>query len=421
MSAMIHRTVQFRVYTTRAGYERIGELLNATRRLYNAALEERKAAVAQYYSRRFVWSDKRECYFEHSQRFTEIPKGAGVTHYDQMKQLTAIRADDPDGYGAIPVVFARGPLARINKAFAAFYARVKRGETPGYPRFKSHTRWHTLDPTEVTPGWFKPNGVLRIKGLPTIRLRKGVNWPEHKPVALKITLRGRRLTLSVTYVQPAPTYPAAVAPAVGIDMGVVDRLALSDGHRIPRRKRTRAARIRRAQQRLSSARKGSNTRRKRAAILANLHDHERIANRNEVHQITSAIVRRYQRIAIDNVLIPNMVRSAAGTMERPGRNVAAKRGLNRSIQEQTWGMIRAQLTYKAGWAGREVALVYSKHTSERCSACGVIDGSNRCGRRYACASCGMMLNADINAARNILLAAVWTGGSPAAGDDLDDP
>ena len=97
-----------------------------------------------------------------------------------------------------------------------------------------------------------------------------------------------------------------------------------------------------------------------------------------------------------------MTRSAAGTIEKPGTGVAQKRGLNRSITEQTWGLLRTQLTYKAEWAGRELVVIDPKFTSQRCSECGVVSAEHRQRKRYDCAECGMTEDADINAARNIL-------------------
>ena len=97
-----------------------------------------------------------------------------------------------------------------------------------------------------------------------------------------------------------------------------------------------------------------------------------------------------------------MTRSASGTMGEPGVNVAAKSGLNREILAQTWGLIRQQLRYKAAWAGRRFVEVDPKHTSQTCSRCGTIDPEARRGKMFRCGLCGHALNADHNAAINIL-------------------
>ena len=138
-------------------------------------------------------------------------------------------------------------------------------------------------------------------------------------------------------------------------------------------------------------------------------------NRNECHRITTRIVRSHDLIAVEDLRIVHMTRSARGTAEKPGRNVAAKAGLNRSIIEQSWGIIISQLDYKSCWYGREFTRVDPKHTSQTCSGCGVVASKNRQGKIYNCGSCGLRMNADTNAAINILrrgLSATGVGMSP---------
>ena len=93
-------------------------------------------------------------------------------------------------------------------------------------------------------------------------------------------------------------------------------------------------------------------------------------------------------------------------MEAPGTGVTRKRRANKTALSQTWGMIRRQLAYKAEWAGRELAVVDPKFTSQRCSGCGVVSAEHRQRKRYDCAECGMTEDADVNAARNILYKAL---------------
>ena len=375
----IHKTYQHRVYTSKVGYERIAEVLRESARLYNAALEE------------WRWAYR---------------AGVSVSLYSQHRELTAIRAED-EFWGGISLQVGRGVLRRADRARKAFFRRVKAGETPGYPRFKSSRRWHTIELANVDASMVKDRGnyyAIRIKGLPEIRLRKGLALPEGAPKALTITLRGRRLFVNLSYEVELATLPRTEA-VVGVDMGVSDRLALSTGEVVKRRRKPNK-RLIRAQQRLSRCRKGSHQWRKRRAVLANHQHRERVRNRNECHRITTDLVRRFGLIAVENLAIKNMTASAAGTLEQPGTGVAQKRGLNRSISEQTWGMIRHQLTYKAGWAGREMVVVDPRFTSQRCSGCGTVSAEHRQRKRYNCAECGMTEDADVNAARNILYKAL---------------
>ncbi len=377
--AKYHRTYQHRAYTSRSGYARITEVLRESARLYNASLEE------------WRWAYR---------------AGVSVSLYSQYRELTAVRAED-EFWGGISIQVGRGVLRRAERARQAFYRRVKAGEKPGYPRFKSSRRWHTIELAGVTASMVKARGnysAVRIKGLPEIKLRKGLVLPDGDLKALTVTLRGRRLFVNMTYEVELAALPASDA-AVGIDMGVSDRLALSNGQAVGRRRKPNT-RLKRAQQRLSRCRKGSNRWRKRRAVLSNQQHRERVRNRLECHRFTTELVRRFGLIAVENLQIKNMTASAKGTIEEPGRNVAAKSGLNRSITEQTWGLIRSQLHYKAAWAGRELVVVDPMFTSQRCSGCGAVSAANRQGKHYNCTGCGMAEDADVNAALNILNSAL---------------
>ena len=386
---MAHQTFQHRAYTSPAGYARIAEVLRHNCDLYNAARLERMTAWRQ--------------------------SGKSRTFYDQCRELTGVRADDPDGYGAEAVAIGRGALKRIDRAYSAFYARCSRGDKPGHPRFKPYHRYRTLDVFGVTSAMVRRSGEqtrIRVKGLPTLRLRRGRHLPEGKPVALSITQRGRRVWIQATY-EVEKEAMEGTGRVVGLDMGVSDRVALSDGSRVERRRQKRDS-LQKAQRRLSWCKKGSSRWRERRRVLSNRQHRQRVANRNEAHRLTTELVRGHDLIVAEELLIRNMTRSARGTVEEPGTNVRAKSGLNRSINEQTWGLILTQLAYKAEWAGRQLVKVDPKHTSQTCSVCGVMDGSNRSGKEYDCSGCGSHLDADVNAARVILQRGLAAGNTPPA-------
>ena len=141
-----------------------------------------------------------------------------------------------------------------------------------------------------------------------------------------------------------------------------NRIALSTGEMVERRGpgREREGRLRQV---VARKVKGSKRRRKAVASLSRETRRNTVRNRNECHRITTDIVRRFGRIAVEALRVQDMTRSAAGNMENPGVNVAAKSGLNREILAQTWGMLRDQLKYKAEWAGREFVTVNPRYTS----------------------------------------------------------
>ena len=176
---------------------------------------------------------------------------------------------------------------------------------------------------------------------------------------------------------------APVAASVGIDMGVRKRMTLSTGETI---ERAEVDQSRRTAERLR---------------LIRMRRRQAVRNRDACHRITTALVRRFGVVA--ELRIDTMTRSAGGTAEEPGAQVAAQAGLNRSIMEQTWGLLLSQLRHKAEWAGYEVVEVPARYTSRDCSRCGARNdpGSSE---RYRCAACRASVDRDLNAAPNILRA-----------------
>lgn len=397
----IHKTIQRRVHLRRGGHERLDSALRMCATLYNASLEHWKVAY---------------------EATRDNPKRHYVSMYEQFNELTCIRKDDPEGWGAVAVQVPRGVIQRRDRASQAFKRRRKAGETPGYPRFKKSARYRTIDVEDASPSMVRVAGTkahIRIKGLPSMELRCKTPLPPSESLkTIRITRHPTGVYAALSYEveqEPLPRVRKRADAAVGIDMGVNKRGALSNGEFIEPVEADRE-REQRLQRKLSRAQGGgvwakknpgkkwSKGYRKKAESLARERHRNRVRNRNKTHRITTSIVRRHGVICLEALKIRNMTRSASGTIEEPGKRVAQKRGLNRSILEQTWGIARQQLTYKAAWAGREIVEVAPHHTSQRCSACGVVDGSQRKGERYACRKCGYEADADVNAAVNILRA-----------------
>jgi putative transposase len=337
--------------------------------------------------------------------------------YAMYHEFVGVRADDAD-WAALDTMIGRGVLQRLERAKNAFFRRCRAGETPGYPRFKSGSRWRTIEMAAVRPGMVRGNKV-RIKGLPTITIR-GASLPESNQLkTLRITRVSRRVTVSLGYeVEREPLPPNPIC--VGIDMGVTDRMTFSNGDAPTDRRESDRENIAEKQRRLSRCRKGSRRFKERSRIVANAHARRRIRNRNECHRITTGIVRRFGHIGIEALKVRNMTASAKGTLENPGTNVRAKSGLNREILGQTWGVIRQQLRYKAAWAGRALVEVDPRNTSITCSRCDTVDAGSRSGKAFECRTCQFKIDADVNASINILRRSL-AGGTPAAGLEPAEP
>ena len=235
-----------------------------------------------------------------------------------------------------------------------------------------------------------------------------------------------------------PNHPRSPAPyqSCGIDPGVVQRLTVvNDQHQYTQiagidasQHRKTLRRLRRQMQRCRDAAlrdgrarwvnvKGQDGKAKRRfrwngrpslkylQVLSQLRtvEHKRIKTlQAEEHRITTEIVQNHELIAIEDTAIRNMTPSAKGTVESPGKNVAQKRGLNRSILSQRWHAISQKLDYKSGWYGRQFIRVPAQHTSQTCPACGKVDAGNRLTQaQFQCTRCGTNTNADVIGGENI--------------------
>ncbi len=162
------------------------------------------------------------------------------------------------------------------------------------------------------------------------------------------------------------------------------------------RERTR---LRRLQRKLARAVRGSNRRGRVKHAIARLKARETDRRKDWVEKVSTGIARRFDVIRVEDLQIKNMTRSAKGTRGDPGRNVRQKAGLNRGILGSGWGLLVRRLEDKA--PGR-VEKVRPAFTSQRCSACGQVDGNSRESQaRFVCTACGFACHADVNAARNI--------------------
>lgn len=372
------RTFRQRGYFTRKGRDRLNHVLAESAELYNAELK--------------CWRRQ----FEESGRSDSL--------FERMKAFTATR-NASAFWQNLSVYVGRGVLCRADRAKQNHYRRVKNGEKPGFPRYKSRNRFRTIELDQAEPAMIKPdrNGYrVMIKGLPVIRLRTKRKLPATEGLkSIRITFKGRRVSVSLVYkveIKPLPRN----ASRVGLDMGVISRITTSDGQRIERRSPDRAE-IARKQRRMSACKRGSRRFRDRRRILANAHSRAKIRNVGQCHQITTNLVHCHGFIALEDLAVRKMSRSGG----------ARKTGLNRSIYEQSWRRIREQLVYKAESAGRKLVFVDPRNTSQLCSGCGARVKKSLEQRTHRC-DCGLVLDRDHNAAINILNRALGGGILPPA-------
>jgi transposase len=200
---------------------------------------------------------------------------------------------------------------------------------------------------------------------------------------------------------PDPVPGPGTGEVVGIDRGVAVSAALSTGEllTVPGLGGREKARLRRLQRKLARAKRGSNRRDEVKVSVARLKGREAARRKDWAEKLSTGLARRFDVIRVEALNIKAMTRSAKGTADAPGRNVAAKAGLNREIRKSGWGLLVQRLEDKA--PGR-VEKVPPAYTSQRCSACGHVDRESRESQaRFRCTACGYAANADVNAARNI--------------------
>ncbi|WP_329376049.1 transposase [Streptomyces sp. NBC_01351] len=275
-----------------------------------------------------------------------------------------------------------------------------------------------LNITRVHRRW----GMANIPKAGRVRFRWTKDLPVGKRAGAENRITGARLVKDALgwhiafRVQTLEAKPAPhQGPDVGIDVGVTVPLALSDGttHEhgewLTGREKAKLLRLeQRAAQRKRHRKPGERTSRRLHRTYDQIAGLRAKAKRRALdwqHQTTTAIARTYGTVVVEALTITNMVKSARGTTEEPGKNVAQKTGLNRSIHGEAWGRTVSMLAYKTAQYGGTLVKVPAPGTSRRCSVCGLTTpGSRESQAVFVCKNpdCGWSGNADHNAARNVL-------------------
>ncbi|MCC3772775.1 transposase [Streptomyces sp. UNOC14_S4] len=369
----------------------LGEMLRDHCSLYNGALQERRDAC------------------QHASK-------TNITYGQQSAQLKEIRAFDPERQGRWSFSSQQATLRRLDKAFAAFFRRVKAGEKPGYPRFRGIGRFDTVDFPKDGDGcrWdstpHDPVTRVRLQGVGNVRVH------QHRAVVgrvktISVKREGKHWYVVLTAEQAMPEPLPATGSVVGIDMGVASFFTTSSGEHIenPRHGRKSAARLESAQQALSRCKRGSRRRRKAVQKVATLHRKVRRQRLDHAHKAALGLVREHDFIAHEDLKIRSMSKAPGPRPNGDGtyapNGAAAKAGLNRSIADAGWGVFLAILSAKAESAGREVMAVDPRNTSRTCPECGHVAKENRPTQgKFHCVSCGHTAHADTVGALNVLRA-----------------
>jgi len=374
---MLVRTYVYRLLPTRAQHSSFDSILTDQHKLYNAGLEERAGA----------WRNGR----------------ISIGFNDQTKSLTTIRAFDA-AYGGVPYNVSKWTLKRLDDAFKAFFRRAKAGRKPGFPRFRSASRWSSFG--------FHQKGGLRLKGdrllfsggiIGALRLKMHRPLPDGAIIKSAVFTKEAGVWRVALSCKVLPTVANDHDAAIGIDVGVEHLATDSNGfhYRNIRSGDERAKRLRRAQRALARCSRKSKRRLKVRARLAREQRSLRNARTTHIHNVANAIVQSASTIFVEDLRIKNMTRSAKGTLDEPGTNVRQKAGLNRALADAAPGRLISMIAYKAESAGGRMIKIDPRNTSKTCSSCGTVAPKALSVRRHVC-PCGTDIHRDHNAAINIL-------------------
>ena len=294
----------------------------------------------------------------------------------------------------VSAVVLQQALADANRAYRNFFASIKgerKGRKLGAPRFRSRRdRRQSIRFTKAARFRVTASGTLRLPGIGDVPVRWSRELPPD-PSSVTVTLdaSGRYHASFVVEVPDAPL--PTVDREVGIDLGLTDFAAMSDGRKVaaPRFARKAAAKLRRAQKELARRQKGSANRRKSVRKVARCHARVGDTRRDWLHKLSTTVVQENQLIAVEDLAVSGLARTR----------------LARSVHDAGWSTFVDMLAYKAQRAGRTFVRIDRWFSSTRaCSVCGAIgDKKPLSVREWTCA-CGSTHDRDVNAARNLLAA-----------------
>jgi putative transposase len=359
-------------YLLRPNTEQVKQLdflLWQSRLIYNAALEQRIKTYQE--------------------------TGQGVGCGAQCAHFRDLRRDNPTTLGLLNASSLQHLLRRLDKSFTAFFRRLKAGEKPGFPRFKSRQRFKSMEYTYGDGCKLRQDEHGRrsfyIQNVGEMRMCYHRALPEGANIkhAVVKQINGRWYVCLMLEVPTPATKRPPTGIQVGIDLGLKSLAALSTGELIanPRWLRGSLARLRRLQRHASRQVKGSLRQQETYRLISRLHERVSHQRADHLHKVSHRLVTENDLIAIENLTL--------GFMNRNDH-------LSLSSHDAGFGMFRQMLEYKAESAGVQVIAVNPSNTTQVCSGCGSMVPKGLSVRVHACPACGLVLDRDVNAARNIL-------------------
>jgi putative transposase len=355
------KTFKYRIFPTKKQTSSLEAVLEECRYLYNRLLQQRK----------YAW---------------EIQE-TSLGYYQQARMLPSIKSARNIHLAHSQVL--QNVAVRVDLAFKAFFRRCKSGEKPGFPRFKGKGWYDSITFPQVPSGCRIKDGRLAVSKIGHIKIVM------HREMCSKPkTATIRRSSTGKWYVtfscEVETLHLPASNKAVGIDVGLHTFAALSDETppiENPRFFREEEKALAKTQRKLSKATKGTPERAKRRKVVGRAHERISFRRNNFVHQESRKIVNKYGTICIEDLNVNRMVHNHC---------------LAKSIADAAWSGFFAMLSYKAESAGRNLVKVNPAYTTQDCHRCGHRQKLTLADRIYVCPCCGLHMDRDLNASKNIL-------------------
>jgi len=357
----MRRTFKYRLLGNRQTFDNASNWLELCRQLYNAGLIERREA----------WKMQR----------------VSVNSYSQMAQLPDVKKTNHE-YSEVGSQVLQEVLDRLDKAYKAFFRRIKNGENAGFPRFKGKGRYDSF--TLKNCGWKLDGRYLTIRnvGMFKIRLSREIQG-DIKTVIVRKEATGKwYVCFSCDNV---PEKKLAVSDkSIGLDVGIKSFLVDSNGKTVdnPAYHKKTLCDLRRKQRVLARRKKGGSNRNKARILVSKAHEKVKNQRRDFLQKLSTEYIRNYGLICVEDLNI---------------KGLAKNHNLARSINDAGWATFISMLEYKAEEAGRRVVKISRfEPSSKTCSACGSINHNLKLSdRQWMCDRCGTLHDRDFNAAKNI--------------------
>ena len=353
----MRKAFKYRIWANKGQETKLESLFDSARFLYNCALEHRIGCWKQ-------WKKS-------------------INYYDQANSLKEIR-DFDEGIAQLNFSTSQDILRRLDKAFQAFFRRIKTGDTPGFPRFKGKDRFDSITFPAYGDGVKLKRKKLYIQNIGQVRLRL------HRELEGSIkTVTIKREAGHFYAVFSCADVTAKILPIsdtqVGIDVGIKSLAVLSTGEIIDNPKHLKQSESQLKELQSQHSKKRTRRTKKKLNRL-----HAKVGNQRKdfLHKLSRQIVDRFGFIFVEAL---NTKRMASGENST----------LNKYIHDAAWSFFFNCLSYKAEEAGRKLIKVNPKNTTQICSQCGLLVQKDLSVRVHKC-SCGLKIDRDLNAALNIL-------------------